>query len=186
MFARNWRAERSRSKTVLVLVFSFDEEAKEARILNCEVVLFLRTQMKVLEADNRKKTHQPQAGEKYTRPNTRESTPSTGSQKPHSRKTIPPAQSRMKRQTVHMPPLLMSGITGSLTPTARNKRLVMSLCPRKAGPCKMNNNHLWTQPILPKGCSSNSSRPLHLLLHRCHHHPEVKPPTHLQMKKVLP
>ena len=41
MFARNWRAERSRSKTVLVLVFSFDEEAKEARILNCEVVLFL-------------------------------------------------------------------------------------------------------------------------------------------------
>ena len=29
--------------------------------------------MKVLKADNRKKTHQPQAGEKYTRPNTRES-----------------------------------------------------------------------------------------------------------------
>ena len=41
MFARNRKAERSRSKTVLVLVFSFDEEAKEARILNCEVVLFL-------------------------------------------------------------------------------------------------------------------------------------------------
>ena len=41
MFVRNRKAKRSRSKTVLVLVFSFDEEAKEARVLNCEVVLFL-------------------------------------------------------------------------------------------------------------------------------------------------